>query len=79
MPRKTLTLLGLLLVFNELAGLPNNWKITFGVLVGVIIVFIAFRTGDILPEPEPAADAESSFKKVMTEEDKTAYAEVKQD
>jgi len=43
MPRKTLTLLGILLVLIQISGVPHSWKTIFGILVGIYLVFIAMR------------------------------------
>lgn len=43
MPRKTLTIIGILLVLIQISGVPHSWKTSFGILVGIYLVFIAIR------------------------------------
>ncbi|MBI2474682.1 MAG: hypothetical protein HYV68_03195 [Candidatus Taylorbacteria bacterium] len=79
MPRKTLTLLGILLILSELGGLPREWKTIYGVFVGIVLVFLAFRNNSSFQaaENKTIESEESSFKNVMTEGSSEAYAEAK--
>lgn len=43
MPRKTFTLIGILLVFIELSGFSSGFKSTVGVIFGVLIIFFSIR------------------------------------
>lgn len=47
MPRKTLTIIGILLIFIQISGIPHSWKTFFGILVGIYLVFIAIRGSEI--------------------------------
>ena len=43
MPRKTLTIIGILLILIQISAIPHSWKTVFGIIVGVYLVAIAIR------------------------------------
>ncbi|HEY9584058.1 MAG TPA: hypothetical protein VJI33_00550 [Candidatus Paceibacterota bacterium] len=45
MPRKTLTIFGILLILAQISGLPSSWKAFFAIIVGIYVVFVAMRGG----------------------------------
>lgn len=43
MPKKTLAILGIILVLTEISGATHNWKTGVAIAVGIIIVFLALK------------------------------------
>ena len=60
MPRKTLTIIGILLVLIQIIGVIPSWKTAFGIFVGLYLIVVAFRgsqTGEAGSELGNKSDA----------------------
>ena len=76
MPRKTLSLLGFILVLSQISGIPNQWKTIYAVVVGVILIILSVKkfyksSSEVILEEMPV----SNFKSVMTESEGQSYGE----
>lgn len=63
MPRKTLTIIGILLIIIQISGVPHSWKTIFGILAGIYLVVIAIRgskNADVSSELEVKKDGSIS-------------------
>lgn len=76
MPRKTLSLLGFILVLSQLSGIPGSWKTMYAVFAGVVLMILSFKklytiTSKVLAEETPS----NNFKNAMSETVEPNYGE----